>query len=704
MNEKSIFRSAGLMAAGVISVVGVPTAWGQTSFRGTWADAIHAGFKSDGEIEQLVGHAVQGNYNAVIAEVLAYHDNAGGAHGAYWTSAYVPKAPDASGSDPLDYLCQRAHDQGLEVHAWLVPYRVCEGDTPNWPPSGNSTLAAHPEWIAVPRADRGTGPKPVQPDPGKPSTWYYMLDPGSPAVQNYLLDIVRELVTHYPIDGINWDYIRYTQTDGGYPADNNYTDSSLKRFQRIYNRSDVPTIDDTDWSNFRRRTIDELVRRCRAEIPGMPSSRQPLRFSADVVAAGNYTGSFTSSTAYIYFQNWKYWMDMAWLDATIPMNYKREHCSSEAQWYRNWVTAAVSWKNGRHVYCGHAAYLNTMPNSTTQMDYALDHNADGIASYSYYATRVTEEVCESPAVDPWVNDWGWYSYVAATIFPTPITTPGMPWRSSAIATEGTVWGQIYNRTTSLWVEDASVTIGSRPVSKTDGNGYYVVTLLPATATGTNYSVSVTKSGLPSGSYSYGLAVAGEVRRYDVTLGASAARIGINGNESSLLLTREVAQQGSLPGETFTAGAMLWPTSGSLNYRITDNASWLSVTPTHGTSNGEADTITISYDTNALDPGEYTGVITVSDPGAVVSQRTVTVNLTVLPPPIPGDFDGDYDVDQNDMARMQVCLSGSTVPQDDPNCQDAKLDGDSDVDQDDMQRFIGCLSGPGVMGNSNCLNP
>ncbi len=702
MSKKYTFQKVGSMTASVVFVLGVSTAWGQTSFRGTWADAFHIGYKNAAQVNELVGYAVQGNYNAIIAEVLAYHDNDGGGHGAYWTSDYIPKATDAAaGFDPLAYLCQQAHAQGLEVHAWLVPYRVCDV----WPPSGNSILAAHPEWITVPRADIGTGAKPVKPDVNKPATWYYMLDPGSPEVQDYLVAIVRELVTHYPIDGINWDYIRYTQTDGGYPSDNNYYYSGLKRFQRITGRSDVPAVTgDAAWNDFRRQTINELVRRCRAEIPGMPSSRQPVRLSADVMAAGGYGGSFTSSTAYIYFQNWKYWMDMAWLDATIPMNYKREHCSSEATMYRSWVNAAVSWKNGRNVYCGQGAYLNTMPNSITQMNYALNNGSDGIASYSYYATRVTEDVCESPAQDPWVNDWSWYTYVADNIFLTPVAPPEMPWRSSAAATEGTVWGQIYSSSDSLPVDDASVTIGTRPVNKTDGNGYYVVTLLPATAAGNNYTLWVSKSGLPSGSYGYALAIAGEVRRYDVTLGASAARIGINGSESSTVLTREIAYQGSLPGETFTVEAMLWPASGSLNYRITDDASWLAVDTAHGTSNGEADTITISYSTNSLTPGEYTGVITVADPAAVVSQQTVTVNLTVHPPPIPGDFDGDDDVDQADMARMQVCLSGATVPQEDPDCQAAKFDGDSDVDQDDMQKFLGCLSGPGTMGDYNCLNP
>lgn len=680
------------LSLSVVLGLGATAALGQDSFRGTWADAFHIGYKNATQIDQLVGYAVQGNYNAIIAEVLAYQDTGSGGHGAYWTSDYVPAAGDISpsGFDPLAYLCQQAHAQGIEVHAWLVTYRV----STSWPPSGNSILSAHPEWIMVERANAGGGPSMVGDA--------YCLDPGSPDVQNYLINIARELVTNYPIDGINWDYIRYTQTDGGYPADNNYYYSGLKRFQRIYNRGDVPSTSDSSWSTFRRRTIDELVRRCRAEIPNMPSSRQPVRLSADVLAAGNYSGSFTSSTAYIYFQNWKYWQDMAWLDATITMNYKRDHCPTEATWYRNWVNAAVSWKNGRHVFCGQAPYLNSMANSVTQMSYALNQGSDGTTNYSYYATVATETLCDDN--DDWLNDWSWYTYVAANLFTSPVATPGMPWHSPATATDGTIWGRIMDSATALPVDDASVTVGSRPVCKTDANGYYTVTLLPATSGGTSYNITVTKSGLPSGSYTGATAIAGVTRQYDITLGSLQPRIAINGSDTSLVFTRAVNHQTDLESETFTVSALNWPTYGPLNYSVADNVSWISVSPSYGSSSGEEDTVTIDYSTAGLAPGQYTGIILVSDPKASNNALRITVNLTVWPPPVPGDFDGDFDVDQVDFARMQNCLTGPTVPQNVPDCQGAKLDGDSDVDYDDLLLFAGCLSGPEVLGDPDCLNP
>lgn len=67
-----------------------------------------------------------------------------------------------------------------------------------------------------------------------------------------------------------------------------------------------------------------------------------------------------------------------------------------------------------------------------------------------------------------------------------------------------------------------------------------------------------------------------------------------------------------------------------------------------------------------------------------------------------DFDQDGDVDMTDFAHLQICLTGPGVPQNDPECQDAKLDGDEDVDENDVNIFYGCLSGPNREANGGCL--
>lgn len=74
-----------------------------------------------------------------------------------------------------------------------------------------------------------------------------------------------------------------------------------------------------------------------------------------------------------------------------------------------------------------------------------------------------------------------------------------------------------------------------------------------------------------------------------------------------------------------------------------------------------------------------------------------------PLPVPGDFDGDFDVDQEDFGQMQICFSGTGVPQPDPRCTPAKLDADHDVDTEDLAIFMGCFTGPGVRGDVGCAD-
>ncbi len=82
---------------------------------------------------------------------------------------------------------------------------------------------------------------------------------------------------------------------------------------------------------------------------------------------------------------------------------------------------------------------------------------------------------------------------------------------------------------------------------------------------------------------------------------------------------------------------------------------------------------------------------------------IVVYLDAIEQPCPprADFDGDCDVDQEDFGHLQVCLSGPSIPQDDPECQDAKLDADNDVDRDDFVIFEGCLSGADVPADPAC---
>lgn len=143
--------------------------------------------------------------------------------------------------------------------------------------------------------------------------------------------------------------------------------------------------------------------------------------------------------------------------------------------------------------------------------------------------------------------------------------------------------------------------------------------------------------------------------------------------------------------------------GTLNYVVSDDADWLSVTPDVGNSTGEPDLLTIAYDTSGLSQGVYQATVQVSDPAAVNTPQTIVITLLVNPLVIPGDFDGDHDTDQEDWGRMQACLSGPGAPQHHPDCTPCLLDDDEDCDQTDVTLFRGCMTAPGELGNPFCAD-
>ena len=74
----------------------------------------------------------------------------------------------------------------------------------------------------------------------------------------------------------------------------------------------------------------------------------------------------------------------------------------------------------------------------------------------------------------------------------------MPWRSSSTATEGTLWGRVTDAATGNPIDDATVQVGSMSAVKTDGNGYYTVTLITASGSGTTLPGVRQQVGLPNG--------------------------------------------------------------------------------------------------------------------------------------------------------------------------------------------------------------
>lgn len=74
----------------------------------------------------------------------------------------------------------------------------------------------------------------------------------------------------------------------------------------------------------------------------------------------------------------------------------------------------------------------------------------------------------------------------------------------------------------------------------------------------------------------------------------------------------------------------------------------------------------------------------------------------LHPPVPGDFDCDGDVDEDDLALFETCHSGPAIRLTD-ECKQFDIDGDRDADAADFAIIQRCWSGAGVLGNPDCAD-
>jgi uncharacterized lipoprotein YddW (UPF0748 family) len=435
------------------------TAYGDL-YQGMWIYGWNTnyGFYSAADTDSMLAHARQNNINCIFPEVRKVGD-------AHYISATEPRASniDPSYTDPLADVIAKAHDtsggkQYIEVHAWIVPYRVWSGGGSK--PAGH-VLLEHPEWAG--RTYEGT------------ISGEY-LDPGHPGAQDYIVDVIREIVENYDVDGIHWDYFRYPES-----GDWGYNPTAVARFNALYGKVDKPDPNDPDFCEFRRHQIEQVSRKAYAAVKAV---RWNCKLSAALITwlPSPPGGDFTQTRAYYdTYQDWPAMMSEGSLDLLCPMNYMREHDSAQKAGYRGWTDFTASARAGRHAIIGPGVYLNYIHNTITQMLYAIDTpGIVGLNPYRYLAT----------SADSGENDF-WYT-VKADVYNQRRNVPDAPWLSSP--TQGILRGTVTSNGTDP-IEGATVTLsgGAAGSIATDGSGFYAFlkldpgTEFTATASAPTYS-------------------------------------------------------------------------------------------------------------------------------------------------------------------------------------------------------------------------
>ncbi len=271
-------------------------------FRGVWVatvgnivwpsrKALSAREQQD-EMLAILDKCVAVNLNAVVLQVRTMCD-------AFYPSELEPWSEYLTGTsgsppepayDPLAFAIREAHARGLELHAWLNPYRA---KTPNAQPGANHIVTKRPDLAKV----YGT---------------YRWLNPTNPDVQKHSLAVFLDVVRRYDIDGIHMDDYFYPYPDYGdgapFPDDDTWG----------WYQKGGGTLSRDDW---RRAAVDQFVERLYKETKALKPWVKVGISPFGIWRPGHPPGIAGFDQYAKLYADAKLWFNKGWVDYFTPQLY-----------------------------------------------------------------------------------------------------------------------------------------------------------------------------------------------------------------------------------------------------------------------------------------------------------------------------------------------------------------------------------------------
>ena len=189
-------------------------------------------------------------------------------------------------------------------------------------------------------------------------------------------------------------------------------------------------------------------------------------------------------------------------------------------------------------------------------------------------------------------------------------------------------GQTDSTTFEIWNSGA----GTLSYSLSEACSWVSVTPTSGSSTGEHdtITVNIDTTGLSLGSHTCDISITSNG-------GSGTFSIEVNVVEEQPILSYSPSSHNfgdMLEGQTDSTTFEIWNSgAGTLSYSLSEACSWVSVTPTSGSSTGEHDTITVNIDTTGLSLGSHTCDISITSNGGS-GTFSIEVNVisidTVLP--------------------------------------------------------------------------
>ncbi|HEX8280540.1 MAG TPA: family 10 glycosylhydrolase, partial [Chthoniobacterales bacterium] len=188
-----IRRSAVIALALLASLSGIAAA-AEREFRAAWVATVHnidwpsapglPAATQKAQLRAILDRAAELKLNAILLQVRPASDALYESTREPWSRFLSGTQGVSPGYDPLEFAIAEAHARGIELHAWINPFRAASSTST--PLAENQVAKRHPEWV------RRYGAQ----------IW---VDPGEPDAREYVLDVIADLVRRYVLDGVHID-------------------------------------------------------------------------------------------------------------------------------------------------------------------------------------------------------------------------------------------------------------------------------------------------------------------------------------------------------------------------------------------------------------------------------------------------------------------------------------------------------------------
>lgn len=346
-----------------------------------------------------------GTFKQQNINIIYYHCRA--MCDATYESSYEPWSANVSGTrgvapafDPFGFLVEEAHKKGIEIYAWINPYRYCS--TKKYGEGELNYENSHPDWLLSQSKET-------------------ILNPAREEVKQRIVDVISEIVTKYDVDGVIFDDYFYTS---GTPMSLDADD-----YEAYLQTKPVDSLSQADW---RRANINEMVARVNKAIKTIKPWVSFGVGPAGVASPPNVTSEYGLPAA-PGGGDWQYggiysdplaWFKQGSIDFMSPQIYWPSRFDALSKW---WADAAN--KYGRHSYPSIDISAVGSPKSeeirreVEQSRLVSPADASGLVYFQYSTFINHYEKFEG------VNtELG--GILAATVYSKPALVPLRPWTKS----------------------------------------------------------------------------------------------------------------------------------------------------------------------------------------------------------------------------------------------------------------------------------